>query len=109
MTRQTVSTWTNQDPDFVAEYQNRRAEVWAAAMAKAEEAMPAALDALVALLKDPQPRVRLAAAAHLLGPLYGRPGALAVPGVTTPEAVRKDRERQRRDDERLDLLLASLG
>jgi len=84
VTRQTASAWTNQDADFIAESRNRRAELWAAAMAKAEGAMPAALDALVALLEDPPPRVRLAAAAHLLGPLYGRSGASAVPSVTTP-------------------------
>ena len=109
VSRQTCSSWLNGDADFIAEYQNRRADLWAAAMARAEGAMPAAMDALVALLKDPQPRVRLAAAPQILGPLFGRPGASSVPAVTTPEAIRKEWARKRRDAERFDLLFDTLA
>src|SRR5437762_7586356 len=60
VTRQTVSGWQNQDAEFAAELQNRLAELWAGALARIEATIPAALDALTGLLKDPDPRVRLA-------------------------------------------------
>ena len=34
VTRQTVAGWQNQDVDCAAELQNRRAEVWAGALAR---------------------------------------------------------------------------
>jgi hypothetical protein len=109
VTRQTVSEWIHRDPAFIADLQNARATAWAVVEAKTEAAMVEAADVLVALLRDPDPRVRLAAASRLLSPLFRHPDDRAMPRETTPEAVTKDRERTRRQALRTEALLDSLA
>jgi hypothetical protein len=108
VTRQTVSGWQNHDAEFAAELQNRRAELWAGALARIEASIPAALDVLTGLLKDADPRLRLAAANRILAPVFLHPEDRVVPQPTTADALRRDRERARRSAERTDILLRSL-
>lgn len=106
--RQTVSEWIHHDPTFIAEMRNARATAWAVVEARTESAMVEAAEVLVSLLRDPDPRVRLAAATRILSPIYVRADDRVVPRETSAAAVRKAQERDRRHAEQTDLLLDSL-
>lgn len=108
VSRQTVSGWVNRDAAFVAELRNRAAELRTAAMARLEAAVPAALDALAGLLDHADWRARVAAADRILRSLE-RPRPSLEPGESTPDAVRRARQRSERESANMEALLDSLA
>lgn len=107
VTRQTVSGWINQNADFIAEYRNRRAELWDAARARIEALIPKALDTLADLLSHPIWNARLGAASRILAPVFDKDHV--PPRETTPEAVRRDQVRAQSQAARMEALLDSLA
>ena len=73
--RQTVWRWRNQDPDFIAELNERRQELWAAQKERLRSMIEPALDALEERVKKSNypTDYRLSAAVHILHAvgLYG--------------------------------------
>jgi hypothetical protein len=100
----------NSDPDFNAEYQNRRAELWTGIENRLEVRLVKASDTVAALLDHSDWRARLAAARVLLD--LAERHFPTQPYRTTPEAIVEDlkrQERNRKNAAEMDKLLSDLA
>lgn len=87
VTRQTVCGWRNQDAAFAAELNSRRKALWENASERMRSLVSRALEVLCEDLDAEDPRLRQAAAVHVLRSvgLYG--SDLTPKGPTQPELV----------------------
>ncbi len=91
VTRQTVWAWRNDTPEFIAELNRRRADVWTAQTEKLRTLASQALGVLGADLESDDPKLRQAAAVHILR-AAGRYG-VADPAPSDPvnaDKIRRD-------------------
>lgn len=91
VTRQNVTSWRNDDPEFIAELNRRRANIWNSQTEKLRTLASQALGVLGDDLESDDPKIRQAAAVHILR-AAGRYG-VADPAPSEPltaEAVRRD-------------------
>lgn len=93
--RQTVTTWRNENPDFIAELNRRRQEVWSANLDQLRQLVGKAVTVLAEDLEGEDKALRQRAAIHILraAGMYG--GDLTPTGHTTPEAVEKQKNQDR--------------
>ena len=66
VTRQTVWAWRNDNYEFIAELNRRRADIWTAQTEKLRNLASQALGVLGADLENEDPKLRQAAAVHIL-------------------------------------------
>jgi DNA-binding CsgD family transcriptional regulator len=92
VTRQTVNTWRNHNPEFIAALNQRRAVIWEGSIERLRGLAGAAIDALADALEDADPKQARAAAVHILKALglYGQ--SLQPLGMIDPELIRKEQE-----------------
>ncbi len=94
VTRQTVCDWRNHHAAFVAELNSRRKDVWGGQVERLRALVGRAVEVLEADLDGEDPRLRQAAAVHVLravglyGGLHGR--KLAPTGPSNASGVRAD-------------------
>ncbi len=87
VTRQTVNTWRNHEPSFIAELNARRQDLHGAHIERLRAMVPKALDCMEWFFEYGDPKEKMAAAVHVLraASLYG----VAAPGGhTDPEIVK---------------------
>lgn len=87
VTRQTVCGWRNRDPLFAATLNARRRDLWSGHADRLRALVARALDVLEADLGGDEPRLRQAAAVHILRAVGTYGAQQAPPGPTSPEAV----------------------
>ena len=86
--RQTIWTWRNDDPLFIAELNRQRVELWAEARERLKSLANHALDVVEVHLDSDDPKASLAAAKYILqGTRLLGETDLPKEGPTTPEAV----------------------
>ncbi len=92
VTRQTVNTWRNQNPAFMAELNQRRAVIWAGHVERLRGMTSKALDVLQEALADPDPKEARAAAVHILKAcgLYGQ--SLQPLGLTDAKDIEREQK-----------------
>ncbi len=95
--RTTLWRWLHEVPEFAAELNYHRRELWSASIEHLRSLVPAALDVLESELSGPR---RLAAAASILDRAGFREGAKAhvdvrPTGATTPEGIQRGRDESR--------------
>lgn len=94
VSRQTVWSWRNDDPIFVAELNRQRSEMWREARERLKSLANRALDAVEVQLDSSDPKTTLAAAKYILqGTKLLGDTDLPKGGPTTAEAVIMDRLR----------------
>lgn len=88
VTRQTVSEWRNQEPQFVAALNQRRSEMWEGGRERLRSLLDRAVMVLEEDLKGEDRRLRQTAAVHVLRAvrLYGTQNFVPS-GPVTPEGV----------------------
>ena len=86
--RQTVTGWRNENPDFVAELNRRRQEVWGSQVEQLRQLVAKAVQVLAEDLEDDDKALRQRAAIHILRAvgLYG--ADLSPTGATDSEAIK---------------------
>ena len=97
VTRQTVNGWKNHDAAFIAELNARRREIFGAHGERLRALVSKAVDVLEDSLTAEDPKIKQAAAVHILraANLYG----VAIPdGPTTPQGVKNQWENQMLDE-----------
>ncbi|NMB13518.1 MAG: hypothetical protein GX977_14670 [Firmicutes bacterium] len=92
--RQTVTTWRNENPDFIAELNRQRQEVWSANLDQLRQLVGKAVTVLAEDLEGEDKALRQRAAVHTLRAvgLYG--ADLSPGGATDSEAVELEQKRQ---------------
>lgn len=72
--RQTVNTWRNKQPEFIAELNSRRKDVWQAQEQRLAVLVRQAVDVLEQAMSSDNEQTRIKAAAHVLkaAGLYGQ-------------------------------------
>lgn len=91
VSRQTVSSWLNHDPVFIAELNYRRDETWNAVKQRLTQLAVSAVDVLEEALRSSDARVRLSAAIHVLKALKLYGDRYEPSGPTTPDGVEAER------------------
>jgi hypothetical protein len=102
--RQTVTGWRNENPDFVAELNRRRQEVWGGQVEQLKHLVARAVQVLAEDLDDVEDKaLRQRAAVHILRAvgLYG--ANLAPAGATDSEAIKLEwaKEQHMKNTERM--------
>ena len=89
VTRQTVNTWRNHRPEFMAVLNQRRAAIWEGHTERLRELAGGAIDTLADALEDDDPKEQRAAAVHILKAcgLYGQ--SLQPLGSIDPQEIEK--------------------
>ena len=102
--RQTVTEWRNGNPAFMAELNRRRQEVWGAQVERLRNLVGQAVTVLEEHLASSDPRLRQAAALHILRAvgLYGTD--LRPTGPVEPEDVAAELEGQEQNRKLLRML-----
>jgi hypothetical protein len=96
--RVTVTRWANYDPDFIAEINRRRAEVWTEVADQLQRAVRRSVEVVVAALEGPEPSLPAALAILRMGAFDSLMRAVPVGGPTTAAEV-LDMEAARRADD----------
>ena len=89
VTRQTVNTWRNHHPGFMAILNQQRATIWEAHTERLRGLASGAIDTLADALDDDDPKEQRAAAVHILKAcgLYGQ--SLQPVGEKDPDNIRQ--------------------
>lgn len=106
VTRQTVNTWRNHHPLFIAELNRRRQEIWNASLDHLRALVPKALDSLDAALSSETPDPRVAIKVIELAGLPNE--AISPSGPTTTVNV-IDAEVYRRRQADFDAMIGPFG
>ncbi len=104
--RQTVNAWRNHHPEFAAELNLRREEVWGAGVDRLRSLLPKALGVLERALEADPPDPKTAIEVLKLGGLASLDLGTYGVGTTNPERYRRREAARRREDEFADLLAA---
>lgn len=98
VSRQTVTTWRNQNAEFAAELNSRRQEVWGSHEDKLRQLIANAVNVLAEDLADEDRTLRQRAAVHVLRAvgLYG--ASLSPAGPTSSQAIQNTWNKQEREE-----------
>ena len=94
VTRQTVNTWRNHRPEFMAVLNQRRAVIWEGHTERLRGLVSGAIDTLGEAMQDDDPKEARAAAVHILKAcgLYGQ--SLQPLGHTNPDTIKSEQRRE---------------
>ncbi len=112
--RETVHRWRHNDPQFIAEMTRRRREMWSSQVEQLRGLFAKAVDALSDALAPQSPlMIRLKAAGVVLRAVGMAEQSLQPPSspMSSSEVLKEwtEADRQRRENEKLNALLASCG